>query len=304
MILEYDFNIANGSNSWKRVGVSHSIDLYYGKDENGNNAIEFIGDFVPNRKIQSSVIINITHYKLSDGKKSIVFSLTDKKFLHPFCDFLNSIIETTKTYLRSNQDAYQAVCEVYFVMQKMFRATSDILQVSEIKGLIGELLFLRDILTPKYGIDRALVSWGGAEKAHKDFSLDQMWYEIKTIDSGKETVHISSIEQLDSEVEGELVIYQLESMTEEYDGITLNKVVSSIYKIISSLSNTDVFTSKLQDAHYIYHPRYDEYVYEVRAVDEYRVNSMFPRISRKNIPSAVSKASFDLIIAELSSFKK
>ena len=35
MITEYDFNLASGSNSWKRVGDTHPVDLYYGKDEKG-----------------------------------------------------------------------------------------------------------------------------------------------------------------------------------------------------------------------------------------------------------------------------
>ena len=29
MITEYDFGTAYGSNSWKRVGDAHPIDLYY-----------------------------------------------------------------------------------------------------------------------------------------------------------------------------------------------------------------------------------------------------------------------------------
>jgi hypothetical protein len=120
MITEYDFNLASGSNSWKRVGDTHPVDLYYGKDEKGRNAIEFKGKFVVNRKIHSSVVIDIVHYNNTDGSKSIEFSLLDNKLLHPFCDFLNSLIDATAQSSLSNQDAYHAICEVYFIMQKMF----------------------------------------------------------------------------------------------------------------------------------------------------------------------------------------
>lgn len=304
MITEYDFNLASGANSWKRVGDTHPVNLYYGKDDQGRNAIEFSGQFVINRKIHSSVVIEITHYKNPDGGKSIVFSLLDNKLLHPFCDFLNTMIEATSQYSLSNQDAYHSVCEVYFIMQKMFRTNSDILSEAEIKGLIGELLFIKETLFPMVGQTKAIGAWSGAEKTRKDFALDHEWYEVKTIDFGKETVHISSIEQLDSPIEGCLVIFQVERMAEEYDGINLNKLVSGLLNQIVSVNDKDIFTSKLQDAHYSYSPKYDEFEYELRAVDEYRVTADFPRITRAGISPAIAKASFDLTIAEISPYKK
>lgn len=304
MITEYDFNLASGSNSWKRVGDTHPVDLYYGKDDKGRNAIEFCGQFTINHKIHSSVLIEIAHYKNNNGGKSIVFSLLDNKLLHPFCDFLNSMIEATSRFSLSNQDAYHAVCEVYFIMQKMFRSNSDILSEAEIKGLIGELLFLHDRLFSEVGETKAIGAWSGAEKTRKDFALDHEWFEIKTIDYGKDTVHISSIEQLDSPIEGALVIFQVERMAEEYIGLTLNRLVTHILGLIPSVNDKDIFTSKLQDAHYSFHPKYDEYVYELRAADEYRVTSKFPRISRSDISSAIAKASFDLTIAEILPYKK
>ena len=57
MITEYDFNLASGANSWKRVDDMHPVNLYYGKDNQGRNAIEFSGKFVINKKIHSSVVI-------------------------------------------------------------------------------------------------------------------------------------------------------------------------------------------------------------------------------------------------------
>lgn len=304
MITEYDFNLAASANSWKRVGDAHPVNLYYGKDDKARNAIEFSGKFSINRKIHSSVVIDITHYSNPNGSKSIVFSLLDSKLLRPFCDFLNTMIEATGQACLSEQDAYNAVCEVYFIMQKMFRSSSEILSEAEIKGLIGELLFLHDTLIPQYGPTRSLSAWSGAEKTHKDFALDNEWYEIKTIDFGKDTVHISSIEQLDSPVEGTLVIFQIERMAEEYDGIKLNKLVNAIMNQLSSVNDKDMFATKLHDANYSIHPKYDEFVYELRSKDGYLVNESFPRISRSNIPVAIAKASFDLVISEVLPYKK
>ena len=304
MITEYDFELAYGANSWKRVGDTHPIDLYYGKDEKGRCAIEFVGEFKINKKINSSTVIEINHYNIKDGKKSIVFSLLDNGLLRPFCSFLDTMIDSTLHFRLSNQEAYLAVCNVYFTMQKMFRSNTDLLSEAEIKGLIGELLFLRDTLIPNIGISKAIGSWSGAEKTRKDFALDNEWHEIKTINFGKETVHISSIEQLDSQIEGNLIIYQVEKMAEEFDGIKLNSIIDSILNCIPSIHDKDVFLSKLREAKYAYDKKYDEFVYDLRAIDTYRVDSNFPRISRLSIPDAIAKVSFDLNIAQILPFKR
>ena len=73
MITEYDFELAYDANSWKRVGDTHPIDLYFGKDDKGRCAIEYTGEFKINKKICSSSVIEINHYKTNSGKKSIIF---------------------------------------------------------------------------------------------------------------------------------------------------------------------------------------------------------------------------------------
>ena len=88
---------------------------------------------------------------------------------------------------------------------------------TEIVGLLGELLFMDDHMIPQYGVATALASWMGPEKTHKDFSTENMWYEIKTINSGKTTVRISSLEQLDGDIEGQLVVYDLEKMSPSFN---------------------------------------------------------------------------------------
>ena len=70
------------------------------------------------------------------------------------------------------------------------------------------------------------------------------------------------------------------------------------------VNDKDIFTSKLRDAHYSYNPKYDEYEYDLRAIDEYCVTAEFPRITRAGIPSAIAKASFDLTISEIFPHKK
>ena len=51
MLKEIDFKSAT-NNSWKLVDANHPIGLYVGKDENGFFAMEYVGDFIINKKIK------------------------------------------------------------------------------------------------------------------------------------------------------------------------------------------------------------------------------------------------------------
>ena len=303
MIQEIDFKSAT-NNSWKLVDANHPIPLYVGKDENGFYAMEYVGDFTINKKIKSSSVISINHYKTPKGEKSIVFSLVDNHWTNQFVTFCNDVYEQTKSMQKSSPKGYEAVCNAYFVWQKMFKRQNDILGETEIKGLIGELLYLKENIIPKYGQTRSIEAWSGTDKTKKDFSIDNTWYEIKTVDIGKPTVKITSIEQLDSSLEGTLAVFQVEKMAPGYNGINLNSLVESIITMFSSLQDKDDFISKLNKAGYFPNTDFEEYVYEVKNLTEYCVNKSFPRLKKDTIPTAVASASYELLLSEIDTCKK
>lgn len=303
MLQEIDFKSAT-NNSWKLVDANHPICLYVGKDENGLNAMEYVGDFIVNKKIKSSSVISIHHYKTSTGEKSIVFSLVDNRWMNQFVTFCNDVCKQTGHLQKNSSKGYEAVCNAYFVWQKMFKGQNNILSESEIKGLIGELLYLKENVIPKYGQTRAIEAWSGTDKTKKDFSIDNTWYEIKTIDVGKPTVKITSFEQLDSSLEGTLAVFQVEKMAPNFNGINLNSLVTSIITLITSLQDKDELFSKLNKARYSPDSGYDEYVYTIKGMTEYNVNKSFPRLMRSSVPLAVASASYELLLSELETHKK
>lgn len=303
MLQETDFKSAT-NNSWKLVDANHPIPLYVGKDENGFYAMEYVGDFSINKKIKSSSVISINHYKIPSGDKSIVFSLIDERWKNQFITFCNDVCKQTERLQKDSSKGYEAVCNAYFVWQKMFKGQNDILGESEIKGLIGELLYLKDHVIPIYGPTRSIEAWSGTDKTRKDFSIDNTWYEIKTIDVGNPTVKITSIEQLDSSIEGTLAVFQVEKMAPGFNGINLNSLAENIITMFTSLQDKDDLISKLNKAGYFPNTDYDEYVYDVKSLAEYCVNNSFPRLKKDSIPVAVASASYELFLSELETHKK
>lgn len=174
---------------------------------------------------------------------------------------------------------------------------------NEILGLIGEIYFLQNVLIPKYGQDVSLESYVGADRAHKDFEVRDMWFEVKSIHNGVRTVKISSIEQLDSSQEGHLEILTFEQSTPTFEkNITLNSIISNIKSTLDRKWRLK-FDEKMRKSGYIEVERYDEYNYHFLGVDEYIVEKNFPKLSKADLPNGISKASYEIDISAIKGFK-
>ena len=67
----------------------------------------------------------------------------------------------------------------------------------KVKGLLGELIFLKNIAAPEIGWINALNGWRGPLGAPQDFSLNNTVVEVKTKDSdSKNIISITSADQL------------------------------------------------------------------------------------------------------------
>ncbi len=285
---------------YKLIDRTHPLSLYIGVDNDGHYAIEYRGDFNP-IKVKSSTAIGVMHYVI-DTKKSLVFSLLDSSMLSTFCAFCEDLVESSRSAI-DNNSGYILLVNRFYGWKKMFHQSKDLLDEKQIMGLIGELLFLEKKMIPLYGKSKALASWTGSEKTKKDFSLDKTWYEVKSINAGKPVVGISSYEQLDSEMPGYLVIYQLEKMSQEYNGISLNKLVKRINKELEIEELKDVFLQKLTDVGYSFESAYDSYVYEISLDSIYDVSQSFPCLRREERLDAISQVKYDLLLAKIEQFK-
>lgn len=282
-----------------KVG-SKEKQLFIGKDDEGRYCFEFRGEFVP-VKLIGSIPLNVNQYKLNKNENLLRFSLEKEELIGCFSSFCEDLIASA--VLDDDNAVYRALTNRYQAWKKLFKPNHRTLLESEVMGLIGELLFLRDIAFIHWGVDIALDSWTGPEKTHKDFSHKNEWYEVKSISAGKETVHISSIEQLDSNVVGTLYIYSLEKMSPSFNGVKLNDLVTSIATSLNTVQR-DIFFNKIEQFGYDFSPEYNNLVYTVTDESAYLVDTNFPRILRQDLSVAISKVQYDLILSELIKYKQ
>lgn len=282
------------------VDIDHPLKIYIGIDEQSHYALEFRGEFTINR-IKSAHSIGIKQYK-NDVFSSITFYLTDSDMLDNFCVFCDDIINSTRD-VSDCKNGYNVLINRFYSWKKMFQTKRSILNQFEIMGLIGELLFLRDFMFPNYGFDRSLQAWSGRELTHKDFSLDSYWYEVKAMSVGKPSVKISSLEQLNSQNDGELVVYNMEQMSPAYDGVSLNKLGNSIINLLKTDENKDAFIRSVIDSGFCFDSVYDEFVYDITSLDRYLVNQTFPKLTKIDVNEAISKVQYEILLSEIQTHK-
>lgn len=289
-----------GKNIFSRINPSHIIDLYVGHDDQGRYAIKYRGSFKPESGIKSVAGIAVNQFKNEDFN-TLQFSLMYNENKELFFTFCEDIIETTRS-IADNRNAYKTILNRYYSWKKMFSTPKKLLSESEIMGLIGELLFLRDYLFEKYGKGEALSGWSGQELTHKDFSYNDVWYEVKAIHSGKDSVKISSLEQLQSTNNGELVVFSLEKMSASYDGIKINNLALEILNSLDMDALKDVFLSAIMYQKFTFDESYNQFVYDLISMNRYSVNSEFPKLTRNDVNDAIIKAQYDLSLAVLNNY--
>lgn len=300
MDIRSQFSAFSRPEYFSRIDDEHILDLHIGLDEKGRKSIELRSMFKP-VKVTGTSAIDVTQYTKPEYN-TIRFSLKDDDMSGLFYKFCEDIIEQTQD-LKNEKDGYKAITTRFFQWKKMFVLSKNtFLTEPEIMGMIGEILFLRGPLADEIGLSEALKSWSGQELTHKDFSCSDKWYEVKTISRGNTTVRISSLEQLDSDKNGELIVYSLEKMSPAYNGISLNKLILETRQMFLSADDADTFLAKVAMQGYEYNNYYDEFVFEVSGLTRYKVTDQFPKLTHANVPKEITKANYDLALAEIMSF--
>lgn len=284
-----------------RFGDNRHLSLYIGRDDNARYSFDFRGKYKP-VKISSSDVIAVEQFKDGDIL-TLRFSLENNDLLEYFCTFCQDLIDSVRV-ISEDETAYETLRSRYYSWRQLFRPDNARMTETEMMGLIGELLFLKDHMIPERGITVALESWMGPEKTHKDFSDQNDWFEVKTISFGKESVRISSIEQLDSDIDGALVVYELEKMSPSFEGIKLNQLVNNIIALLSDAPQRNTFMAKLQLFGFDFSNENDNYVFALKNEHMYKVDTdTFPRIHRNMLPEAISRVQYELLLTELEPFK-
>ena len=289
-------------NSYLSLGNVHPLNIQIGRAANYYKSLVVMNSGKI-KNIPSSYAVRTVNPLLANGNYALEFQLVHDSFDEEFQRLCWDMIEVT---IGSPQPLKDMIAR-YMTWQKLLQyKQTEVLSFENQKGLLGELLYLEELLTTITCTD-AVNAWCGPEGSDQDYLMETTWTEIKTVALAATTVKISSLQQLDQEIDGLLRIYVLEKSTEGPDRLTLSNVVNQIKTSLAEEPQVlDRFEMKLF-----------KYGYRQKDEDEYRKNWFrlvesrefsvtddFPKLTRKNVPFGVDDCTYDLSLLSLESFRR
>ncbi len=295
---KFDESIVSGN--YRYYDASHPLKFFIGIDEQNRKTVVLINPSKPD-KIKKTSAIDVDSVKTNNNEYRLSFHLNDNSMEGIFFKFCDDLVDSTRA-VPDESIGMTLVCKRYNLWKRLFyKLSKPVLSEKQQMGLIGELLFLKDDMLKVHESHDAISSWSGCDKTHKDFSIGEEWYEIKSSTVNKLTINISSIEQLDSDKPGTLVVYEFEKMSEEYNGITLNTVVNDVLSMIDE-NDEELLLDKLKAAGYEVSEEYDKCCFRNVSKHYYNVNDKFPKISSKDLPSSIVELQYEILKKDLASF--
>ncbi len=295
---KFDESIVSGN--YRYYDASHPLKFFIGIDEQNRKTVVLINPSKPD-KIKKTSAIDVDSVKTNNNEYRLSFHLNDNSMEGIFFKFCDDLVDSTRA-VPDESIGMTLVCKRYNLWKRLFyKLSKPVLSEKQQMGLIGELLFLKDDMLKVHESHDAISSWSGCDKTHKDFSIGEEWYEIKSYTVNKLTIDISSIEQLDSDKPGTLVVYEFEKMSEEYNGITLNTVVNDVLSMIDE-NDEELLLDKLKAAGYEVSEEYDKCCFRNVSKHYYNVNDKFPKISSKDLPSSIVELQYEILKKDLASF--
>lgn len=287
----------------------HPLRLYWGVDARGRYV--FIAD-VPEAAVPApSSLPDLEGIRVGSvhqaGRSRIVLLLneaTNWELFHALC---TDLVRASAVA----QDEIAAAAVIIRRLQRwqdfLRRARSPILPIEEIKGLIGELLFLSSPVASRFGWSSAVTFWKGPEDGPQDFAIHDTAVEVKCQSgASKPSVRITSVEQLNPQLPtGYLLVHTLATAEAGAAGsFTLNSLVAAARAGLAEASpaSRERFESLLFSAGYLQHEHYDGLVFQRVATRSYRITEGFPRLKPAGIPAGIQRVSYQLELEACSPF--
>ena len=279
------------------VDSTHPLRMYLNINADGNKEI-LIPVKRPEKRFKSTAAIGVRNYENKDSKYFAI-ELLQPMLESEYVCLCYDLIESSRPYsskTESHKALFEALKKWYYLLADPKR---DILPEREIRGLLGELQYILDELASGKDEHDIIGAWKINKDASRDFIFDDTWSEIKTIESTKDYISISSIEQLEHDSPGILVVYKLDR-TEETDltGISLNSVVKDIRNRVGFQAETEL-NQKLLSKGYAYNEQYDNFLFQFKGVSHYCVDNDFPCITRAQLSSAIIRANYDIRLNQI-----
>lgn len=166
------------------------------------------------------------------------------------------------------------------------------------KGLIAELIMLKNVVLAALAPHDALEGWTGPDSGPRDFAYGQTFIEVKSKRSAANPrIVISSEDQLNTSDSEQLFLFVVElnsAPINDEDSFTVTDVVKEARQMFESPLHRATLDTKLGNVGYFDEDDYSETRWTLGRTSYYEVREDFPRIDSASCRPGVSKVTYQV----------
>lgn len=241
------------------------------------------------------------------GKRYLLFILIQSSLKRVFYDFCQGMAHDIDA-AQDQQDVARKAAEYTWSWYRFLRGQRDKLSDEEQRGLIGEVVFMRDHLAPRLGWPQAVFAWSGPLGVPKDFSWREVAVEVKThMVSARPELKISSEFQLDIDGFSAVWLFVLGFQRGDISipgSITVNDLIVDTKREIADQSPevVDEFESRVFAYGYRTEHDYSESPWLLGARQAFAVTLDFPAIRSSSLSAGISQARYLLSLSAIDAY--
>lgn len=286
-----------------RADPAHPLDFRIGRDVRGRFAFQLDAAGPPPEAgaAESPAGMDVVVDDVGDGVVRLTLLLHDAEDFAIFRVLCTDLLEVTRP-LAANE-AFRAMRMLLGRLghwqQVLARRRVGRLSRQEEMGLLGELLVLRDVLTPRIGLSTGIAAWRGPYGDEQDFAVAGAIVEVKTQGASSDArFMVSSEDQLDTSAGPVLVCRQCLSTASGGAGDSLDDVAAGLLFATAHLPAANAkLRGGLHAAGWTQGAGYNGR-WSLSGRSWYRVADGFPRIIRGDLRAGVSRVRYQVAVAD------
>lgn len=285
-----------------RVDETHPADFYTAQDAQGRLGLLLILGAAPH-PVPALEALNVVVGERADGRWGLSIWLESGVLIAPFTQLCDDLMESSRGVPADRIGGF--VVARLQRWQELLEAADSGMSLSKLRGLIGELLLIRDALSV-YAPGEVIGGWAGPYRAPQDFALPGLWIEVKATFPTARTVRISSADQLAAPGRTVLAVFSLASLLPHDPGVTAQSLVGEVELRLRGSEADDLvadFQKRLAAVGYQVGADYARMPFRLDATRYFEVIPGFPRLTPADLPLGIAEVSYDLDLGALSPFE-
>jgi hypothetical protein len=282
----------------RRVDATHPLELYAEFEPPERYGLVLFMRYQPPepRTLRS---LQIDRGVRPDGLWWLRLSVEGSALQPVFAGLCRDVIAFTRT----NVDEHSAASVILSRVERWRRLLEGELRgmpITELRGLIGELVILNAEVLPQYSSIDAVTAWTGPLGTAQDFRLPTgQRIETKAVRGDSTSCQIHGLDQLDAGTDPlVLAVVRLDQTGAHADGaITAPSLINALRsRLADDPAALNEFDSRLASAGWHEHPDHENFVVRVIGIEHFPVGEAFPRLIRAAVPHGVLNAAYEIAL--------